>query len=171
MSKTPSAAGTQESPKARSAEKRPDPEGIVFADAGWNVPQFYRPDPQILRMFEALKKKKLVGSRVAGSRRVIFPPQSFCEVSFRETDELVEVGPGGTIRTFTIVHTKWGGLQTPYIIVFVQLDGASTATGGYLRNANTDPAGSLSLIGARCRAVFRDEPAGEWSDFWFELEG
>ena len=112
----------------------------------------------------------LVGARVAGGSRVIFPPQSVCEVSFRETDDLVDVGPGGIIRTFTIVHTKWGGLATPYIIVFVQLDGASTATGGYLRNVSTDPTGSLSLIGARCRAVFKDEPAGEWSDFWFELE-
>ncbi len=149
---------------------RSDPEGIVFADAGWMVPQFYRPDPMIERMFEALKSKRLVGSRVAGGSRVIFPPQSVCEISFRETDELVDVGPGGTIRSFTIVHTKSSGLTTPYIIVFVQLDGASTATGGYLRNVSTEAAGSLALIGARCRAVFKDEPVGDWPDFWFELE-
>jgi acetyl-CoA C-acetyltransferase len=164
------AAVPQKRDETPRTKARSDPEGIVFADAGWSVPQFYRPDPMIERMFEALKSKRLVGARVAGGSRVIFPPQSVCEVSFRDTDGLVDVGPGGTIRTFTIVHTKWGGLATPYIIVYVQLDGASTATGGYLRNASTDSAGSLSLIGARCRAVFKDEPAGEWSDFWFELE-
>lgn len=165
------AAARAKKEEAKPARKAaPDPEGIVFVDGSWDVPQFYRPDPLIPRMFAAMKEKRLVGSRVAGGSRVIFPPQSFCEVSFRETDALVDIGPGGTIRTFTISHTKWGRPETPYIIVFVQLDGASTATGGYLRNTSTDHAGSLKLIGARCRAVFKDEPAGDWSDFWFELE-
>ena len=164
-------AAARSKPDAKPARKaQPDPEGIVFVDASWDVPQFYRPDPMIPRMFEAMKQKRLVGSRVAGGDRVIFPPQSVCEVSFRETDALVDVGPGGTIRTFTISHTKWGQPEIPYIIVFVQLDGASTATGGYLRNTSTDAEGSLSLIGARCRAVFKDEPVGDWTDFWFELE-
>lgn len=155
---------------AGGGRTRPDPEGIVFVDAGWNVPQTYRPDPMITRMFEAFREKRMLGARVAGGERVIFPPQSYCEVTYRETDELVEVGPGGTIRTFTIAHVKWSGPNPPYVVVFVQLDGADTATGGYLRNAGTDAAGSLSLIGARCRVVFRDDPVGDWSDIWFELE-
>ncbi|GAA4339015.1 hypothetical protein GCM10023144_36720 [Pigmentiphaga soli] len=164
---TETKASTSPSP---ARKKQPDPEGIVFVDAQWDVPQRYRADPAIERMFDAFKEKRLLGTRVAGGDRVIFPPQSYCEVSYRDANEFVEVGPGGTIRTFTISHTKWGGPTPPYIVAFVQLDGASTATGGYLRNANTDPAGSLALIGARCRVVFRDDPAGEWSDIWFELE-
>jgi uncharacterized OB-fold protein len=171
MSEVPSADRPKDASKPRPREKRPDPEGIVFVDADWDVPQFYRPDPTIVRMFEEFRNKRLVGAQVAGGSRVIFPPQSYCEVSYRETDKLVEVGPGGTIRTFTIAHTRWSGPPTPYIIVFVQLDGASTATGGYLHNVRTDAVGSLSLIGARCRVVFKDEPAGEWSDILFELEG
>jgi len=155
---------------SQGREKRPDPEGIVFVDADWCVPQRYRPDPMIERMFEAFKQKRMVGARVAGACRVIFPPQSFCEMTYRKTDELVDVGPGGTIRTFTISNTKWSGPPPPYIIVFVQLDGASTATGGYLRNVSTDPAGCLALIGARCRVVFTDEPTGAWSDIWYQLE-
>ncbi len=150
--------------------KNPDPEGIVFVDAGWEVPQFYRPDPLLQRMLAELANRRILGSRIAATGRVMFPPQSICEVSFEETDELVEVGPGGVLRTFTIVHTKWGGREVPYIIAFVQFDGANTATAGFLRNVSTEAAGSLSLIGARCRAVFKDEPVGDWSDFWFELE-
>jgi uncharacterized OB-fold protein len=158
-------------PEATRPKARPDPEGIVFVDATWDVPQFHRPDPMIERLFEEFKSKRLIGARVRGGDRVIFPPQSLCEVSYRETDQIVEVGPGGTIRTFTIVHSKFGGgPPPPYVIVFVQLDGASTASGGYLRNAGTESAGSLALIGARVRAVFKDEPVGEWSDVWFELE-
>ncbi|MGQ7793601.1 Zn-ribbon domain-containing OB-fold protein [Faunimonas sp. B44] len=158
--------------EAAKRQPRPDPEGIVFVDASWDVPQVYVPDPLIVRMFEELKNKRLVGARVRGGDRVIFPPQSVCEVSYRDTEELVEVGPAGTIRTFTIVHSKFArSPPPPYVIVFVQLDGASTATGGYLRNADVEIAGSLALIGKRAKAVFKDEPEGQWSDFWFELEG
>jgi hypothetical protein len=28
----------------------------------------------------------------------------------------------------------------------------------------------LTLIGMRCVGVFRDDPQGEWSDYWYELE-
>jgi uncharacterized protein len=157
---------------APSRQKPPDPEGIVFVDASWDVPQAYAADPLIGRLFEAFKRKRLVGARVPGSGRVIFPPQSVCEVSYREADELVEVGPGGTVRTFTVVHSKFGGAPpTPYVMVFVQLDGASTASGGYLRNVDIGTAVNLALIGKRVRAVFKEEPAGQWSDVWFELEG
>jgi uncharacterized OB-fold protein len=167
-----SEARSAERPAEKAARPRPpDPEGIVFVDASWDVPQSYVADPMIERLFEAFRQKRLVGARVRGSDRVIFPPQSVCEVSYRDTDELVDVGPGGTIRTFTVVHSKFGGgPPPPYVIVFVQLDGASTASGGYLRNVDPATAGSLALIGKRVRAVFKDEPAGQWSDVWFELE-
>ncbi|MGV6875649.1 Zn-ribbon domain-containing OB-fold protein [Pseudochelatococcus sp. B33] len=168
MTEAPSVERHEET--ARSARpKRPDPEGIVFVDANWDVPQFYRPDPMIARMFESFREKRLLGARVADGSRVIFPPQSYCEITFKPTDRLVDVGPGGIIRTLTISNTRWSGPPPPYLIVFVQLDGASTATGGYLRNADISPENCLALIGARCRVIFKNEPVGDWSDIWFEL--
>lgn len=150
---------------------RQDPEGIEFVDAQWDVRQVYRPDPMLVRFFESLKSKVLLGALVAETGRVIFPPMSFCEVTYQPVERLVPVGPLGTIRAFTVVHTKFAnGPPPPHTMVFVQLDGASTASPGYLKDHVTEGAADLDLIGARCRAVFKDDPAGEWQDFWFELE-
>ena len=48
-------------------------------------------------------------------------------------------------------------------------DGADTASPGYLRGAIVDEQ-APALIGVRCRAVFKESPDGDWTDFWFELE-
>ena len=157
----------EEPPRGR----RPDPEGIIFVEGSWDVRQTYHPDPMIIAMFDGFRRKQILASRIQGSGRVVFPPRSVCEVSYRDADGMVEVGPCGTIRTFTIVHSKFGNAPpTPHIIVFVQLDGAGTAAGGYLRGVSTEPEHSLTLIGRRVRAVFTPEPTGDWTDFWYELE-
>jgi len=154
-----------------SGTRRPPPEGIVFVDASWDVRQSYRSDPLLDRFFVELRKGKLTGGQVPGTGRVIFPPRSFCELSFRQVDTLVPVGPGGTVRGFTRLAVKLGnGPPPPAIIVHVQLDGADTASPGYLRGdiVSADP--PPLLIGARVRAVMKDQPEGDWSDFWFEME-
>ena len=144
---------------------RKDPEGIEFVQASWDVPQKYHADPLLLKFFEALKEKKLLAARAPGEKgRVIFPPTSFCEVTFSAVTELVPVGPKGRIVTFTILPGT-----TPKLIVFVQLEGADTASAGYLRGVPEGEMTSLSLVGAPCTVVFADEPKGDWSDFWFEL--
>ncbi len=141
-----------------------DPEGIEFVEAAWSFPQLYRADPLLLSFFDALKEKRLLGAKAPGGR-VIVPPTSFCEVSYREVTELVPVGMTGVVRTFTLLP------GTPEkVIVFVQLEGADTACAGYLRGVSSERAHSLDIVGARCRVVFADEPKGEWRDFWFELE-
>lgn len=142
---------------------RDEPEDIEFVDAGWNVPQLYRADPLLLPFFEGLKQKRLLAGKTPEGR-VIFPPTSFCEVSYSEVADLVPVGPNGVIRTFTVLPA-----QPPKVIVFVQLDGADTASAGYLRGLPEEDIYSLDLVGASCRAAFADEPAGDWTDFWFEL--
>jgi len=144
---------------------REDPEGIEFVEAGWDVPQLYRADPLLLACFEGLKQRRLLAGQAPGpSGRVIFPPTSFCEVTYSEVTELVPVGPGGVIRSFTVLP------GTPAkLIVFAQLEGADTASAGYLRGVPDDEMQNLALVGATCRVVFADEPVGDWTDFWFEL--
>lgn len=139
-----------------------DPEDFEFVEASWSFPQIYRADPLLLAFFEGLKQKRLLAGNAPG--RVIFPPTSFCEVSYSEVTELVPVGHEGTIRTFTVLPGT-----PPKLIVFVQLIGADTASAGYLRGVPEEQMNALELIGAPCRVVFADEPKGEWRDFWFEL--
>lgn len=147
------------------------PEGIVFVDGSWNVRQSYRSDPLLDRFFVELKRGRLMGGAVPGTGRVIFPPRSFCELSFRRVDRLVPVGPGGTVRGFTRLAVKLAsGPPPPAIIVHVQLDRADTASPGYLRGDVVAADPPPDLIGTRVRAVFRGQPEGDWADFWFELE-
>ena len=153
------------------SETRPPPEGILFVDAAWDVRQSYRSDPLLDRFFIELKQRRLVGGKVPGTGRIIFPPRSFCELSYREVHDLVPVGPGGAIRGFTRLMVKLAnGPPPPAIIVHVQLDGADTASPGYLRGAVVEKNPPPALIGVRCRAVFKETPDGDWTDFWFELE-
>lgn len=148
--------------KPRAAD---EPENIEWVEAGWEAQQFYRPDPLLQRFFAALKQKELLAAQSGGaSPRTIFPPSTFNEDFGVAIADLVPVGPDGTIRSFTVLPTPSG----PRVIVFVQLDGADTASAGYLRGLPEDQMYSLSLVGARCRAVFADEPKGAWGDFWFE---
>jgi len=148
---------------AARERNREEPQDIEFVDAGWRVAQRYHADPLLLRFFDGLKSKQLLaGKSPAG--RAIFPPASLCEVTYSEVTELVPVGPRGVIRTFTVLPA-----DPPKVIVFVQLDGADTASAGYLRGVWEKDMYSLDLIGAPCIAVFADEPVGDWSDFWFEL--
>lgn len=147
------------------------PDGIEFIEALWEVHQHYVPSPSLVAFFEGLTRKETLGARVAGTGRVIVPPQTYCEMTFLPTEALVPVGPGGTIRSFTIVQNRFGNAPPPPLyLVFVQFDGAGTASPGYLRGHEAEPGTELALIGARCRAVFTPQPQGDWRDFWFELE-
>lgn len=144
-------------------------EEFFFVDAQWSLHQSYRRDPLQAPFFAALKEKRLVGVRDPASGRVLFPPRSFVEESYSVATELVPVGSGGVIRTLTRVPGRKDG--PPLMVVFVQLDGADSAAAGRLKGPAVAIENPLPLIGARCRVVFADEPAGGWADFWYELEG
>lgn len=142
---------------------------FIFVDAEWKLKQRYRRDPLQAPFFQGLKEKRLLGVRDPARGLVMFPPRGFCEESFSEMSELVPVGPGGTIRTLTKVIPGGKEPRPPFIVVFVQLDGADSAAAGRLRGVGSDPADPLALIGQRCHAVFKPEPDGAYTDFWYEL--
>lgn len=150
------------------APKKPQEE-TIFVDAKWSLRQRYRADPLLGPFLAALKEKRLLGVR--NGAQILFPPRHFAEENFATAGELVPVGPGGVIRTLTRIVPGGKTPQPPYLVAFVQLDGADCAAAGRLRGAEADAADPLALIGRRARAVFKDEPAGDWSDFWYELTG
>lgn len=152
-----------ESSPMRAAEE------FVFVDAEWSLKQRYWRDPLQAPFFEGLKSKRLLGVRDPARGLVLFPPRGFCEESFSAMSELVPVGPAGVIRTLTKIIPGGKEPRPPFIVVFVQLDGADSAAAGRLRGAGSDPADPLTLIGARCRAVFKPQPEGAFTDFWYEL--
>lgn len=117
---------------------------------------------------------KLYGRRSAGTGRVLVPPRAFSDETLEPTTEWVEVGPGGTIQTFTIVYEPFEGLPTPpYAFGYVVLDGADTGLGGFFRGVDlSDPheASRKLKIGTRVTTRFAEKRTGDVLDFWFEVD-
>ena len=143
---------------------------LVFVEAEWELHQTYRADAMLGAFLSRLKDKVLLAGRVGATGRVIFPPACLCEVTYNPVTELVPVGRGGVIRAFAVVEMQFPGKPPPpHIVVYVQLDGADTASPGMLQGVADEGTYRTDLVGRRVEAVFVDEPVGDWTDFGFVL--
>ena len=112
--------------------------------------------PVIGGFLTGLRDGKLYGVRGAGGS-VIVPPTEYDPTTGEDTGELVEVGPGGVVKTWAWVshplpkHPH----QTPFAWALVTLDGADTAL---LHAVDAGEAGSIAT-GDRVTVRFR--PAAE----------
>ncbi|TAM74722.1 hypothetical protein EPN44_10430 [bacterium] len=147
-------------------------DNLVFEEK-WNLMYRHSAGPIVSHFFRTLKEEaKLVGRFCPKCERVLMPPRSFCDRDFVETERWNDVGPGGTLETFTTVYRGFQGLpDPPYCFGYVLLDGASTAILNYIRGVDLTP-GSDGLkalkIGARMRVVYAPKRESKMSDFWFE---
>ncbi|CAB5283078.1 hypothetical protein IST455A_03638 [Burkholderia multivorans] len=116
---------------------------------------------------------KLYGRRCAVSGKVLVPPRAFSDQTLKPTTEWVEVGPGGSIASFTIVYEPFQNLpEPPYAFGYVQLDGADTSIGGFFRGVDlSDPAAAAAQlkVGRRVITRFAEKRVGDVLDFHFEL--
>lgn len=116
---------------------------------------------------------RIYGRRCGKTGRVLVPPRSFSDQTLEPTTEWVEVGPGGSIETFTIVYEPFQNLpDPPYAFGYVCLDGADTAIGGFFRGIDlSDPkaAAEQLKIGTRVMTRFAERRKGDVLDFWFEV--
>jgi uncharacterized OB-fold protein len=89
------------------------------------------------------------------------------------TDEWLEVGPEGTLETFTIITTAFPGLPPPPIVMaYVTLDGADTALINLVLGEDlSDIEAAAKRLNSQPRVVVRfiDDPKGRITDFSFEL--
>jgi len=114
---------------------------------------------------------RIMGRRCPGCGKVYLPPRPVCGPCFRETDEWVEVGPEGTLETFTVVYFAFLDPMTgkkrpaPYGYGMVRLDGAGSRFQHFLSVSDYDKL----QVGMRMRPVFAEERTGRLSDIiWFE---
>ncbi len=122
--------------------------------------------------FRGLRDKRLLGRRCPACRRVLLPPRGFCDRCFVATGEWVPVEPEGVLEAFTVVAQKFTGLpDPPYVVAYARLRNADTAMVNYLRGVDLSDvraAAQRLAIGMPLRVVFREEPEGRMSDFWYE---
>ncbi len=105
---------------------------------------------------------KLLGRKCLQCSRVYIPPRKMCHHCFRDTDEWVEVGPEGTLRSYTVVRYehKIHPLKAPFGYGLIELDGSSTALLHLLYECDWNTIRS----GMRVAPVFKDHRSGHILD-------
>lgn len=124
------------------------------------------------RFFHALKDEaKILATQCQACGLTYTPAKLYCERCLANlSDCWVEVGPGGTVQSFTVLHLDPDGSRRPEpdVIAAIQLEGADTVLIHRLRPADADRIG----IGARVSPVFRPPELREGSILdieYFEL--
>jgi uncharacterized OB-fold protein len=106
------------------------------------------------RFFRALADRGVfLATRCPACGVVYCPARAFCERCLAPLDEELEVGPTGTLESFTVVHRGLDGrpLPAPAVIGLVRLDGADTVL---VHRVGGEP-GRLR-IGMRVEPVLKD---------------
>lgn len=125
--------------------------------------------PVIGRFLSDLRDGRLVGVRTRAGR-VLFPPLEYDPDTGEDvTGEFVEVGPVGTVESFSWVSEPLPShpLDRPFAWALIKPDGADTAIlhvldVGELERGAKQP--KRLKTGIRVRAAFRADPQGEISD-------
>lgn len=125
--------------------------------------------PVLAAFMTGLSQRRILGSRGSGGR-VHVPPAEYDPVTFAPPSELVEVGPAGTVVTWSWQPRPREGqpLAHPFAWALIRLDGADTAL------LHAVDAGSPDAIRAGARVIPRwaREPAGAITDITcFDLAG
>jgi len=117
--------------------------------------------PVLGSFFTALRDQQIVGSRTADGR-VLVPPMEYDPTNGDPIDEIVDVGPGGTVTTWAWVHEPMRNhpLDRPFAFALIRLDGATSAL------LHVVDAGDASRMATGMRVVPRwaGEPRGSILD-------
>jgi uncharacterized OB-fold protein len=147
---------------------------LVTIEGKWNFNYTYFAGESASRFFHELREnQRIMGTRCTKCAKLLVPARAYCDVCMSKTDEWQEVGPEGTLETFTIITTAFPGLPTPPIVMaYVTLDGADTALINLVHGLDLSDievaAQKLNTL-PRVRVKFVDEPKGRITDFSFEL--
>lgn len=142
----------------------------------WDLTYRHAAGPVVSHFYDRLESDGvLAGRRCPRCTRVLVPPRSFCDRCYTDTEGWIDVGPEGTVETFTVVYREFQSLpEPPYAMAYVRLDGADTAILNYVRDldlGDPDYAAAALWPGVRVRTVVAppDRREGRITDFWFEL--
>ena len=113
------------------------------------------------RFFTSLQEQRIEGARTAAGR-VIVPPSEHDPQTGEEIRDLVEVGPAGTVVSFTWVSEPRAKqpLDHPFAYALILLDGADVP----MLHAVDARAESRMQNGMRVRPRWADEPVGGIND-------
>jgi len=147
---------------------------LITLEGKWNFQYSYFAGEAASRFFHELaNNRRVMGTRCTCCNRVLVPARSFCDACMEKTDEWVEVGPLGTLETFTIIATAFPGLpKPPLVMAYVTLDGADTAVINLVEGldlSDINAAAQRLNRQPRVKLEFIDRPQGRITDFSFRL--
>jgi hypothetical protein len=138
-------------------------DGLLVHQGVIRVPYTWAAGTVASRFYAGLRNKKIYGIRCAKCRMVLVPPKKTCHQCFGELSEWVEVGPEGTLQTFTVVHyhePELHPLKAPLAYGIIKLDGADTGMTHVIAEADL----KALKEGMRLKAVFKEKPEGNYLD-------
>lgn len=135
-------------------EKLTDPAEVVLWEGDIPVRHRYTPGVAGEAFLRALRDRgAFLASRCESCRYTYVPARMFCERCFEELSPGVEVGPTGTLDSFTVGYVGVDGdpLDRPVVLGLVRLDGADSLFLHFLLDWDDRPL----EIGQRVEAVVR----------------
>jgi hypothetical protein len=146
---------------------------LVSIPGHWDFDYTYFAGEAASRFFAELRNTRVMGATCPECRRVLVPARSFCDACFQRTTDWVEVGPEGTLETFTIITAAFPGLpEPPIVMAYVTLDGADTALVNLVLGLDLSDIGAAAAAlqrQPRVRVQYVPEPQGRITDFAFVL--
>lgn len=147
---------------------------LITIEGTWNFHYTYFAGETASQFFKELRvNQRIMGTRCPSCQRVLVPARAFCDACFQRTGEWVEVGPQGTLETFTIITAAFPGLpDPPVVLAYATLDNADTALVNVITGLDaSDVVGCADRLMAQPRVQVRfvAEPLGRITDFSFEL--
>ncbi len=131
-------------------EKISDPKDVILWEGRVPIRHRYTPGVAGEAFFRALKEKgRFLASRCEKDGITYLPPRLFCERCFDgPLDANVEVGPEGTVESFTVGYVGLEGerLPEPQTLGLIRLDGADTVLVHFLLDEH-------AMIGQRVEPV------------------
>lgn len=117
--------------------------------------------PVLGRFFTGLREGRIEGVKTRAGRVLCPPMEHDPDTGEATSEEWVEVGPGGVVKTWTWIAEprEQHPLGKPFAFALIQLDGADTAL---LHAVDADP--ESMATGMRVRARFADERCGAIGD-------
>ena len=93
--------------------------------------------PVMSKFFEALGEQKILGTK-SSTGKVFSPAAEFDPETHESLKEIVEVGPGGAVESFSWIETPQHHhlIKEPFAFALIKLDGADTCMLHMVANCN-----------------------------------
>jgi long-chain acyl-CoA synthetase len=159
-------------PPGAEGEPEKKAEELVVLRQLLSIPQRFSTGPLMGKFLKTLRdEKRILANRCPVCRRMQTPPREVCAVCRVRVDELVEVGPEGSVSNIDVAYyaspdpLTGESRETPYISAFLLLDGCS---GNDIFWHEINPAHiDRAHIGARVRPVWAEERTGAITDILY----